>query len=720
MKTTPDDPPAKGIATVRNVDHYGVSVPDMDQAIAFYTEALGADLLWRVGPFHETPTGAEIDQVEIAMLRLGPNLNVELLAIRAPGQNRQLPATTDIGAAHLAFFVDDLEAAGASVAAQGGTMLGQPVNTDGEPKRGERIWYFKTPWGAFMELLWRPAHLPYEQDTTARLYGPRPRLEGMKPTRRTKHPARAEVWRRWTAAGLAWAALLGTVACVRAQQSPGQFFDPTGAAPERPASEPPAYNILRYEEDYSYLRDSAKSTDWLDPLKFIPLDADGRVYLTLGGDMRQRFEHFSGFGVGNGSVDGKADSYYLARYLLHADLHAGDALRFFFQVKSNTEDGRRGGPRPNIDRDDFDVHQAFLDVTLPLGGDADKTSLLVRLGRQELAYGDDRLIDIREGPNVRQSFDAARVSLQNPGFKVDALYARQVATNKGVFDDGYDLQQAQLWGVYSTLALPFLRRPDSADLPSIDLYYLGYDRQRGAFDQTANLTSPFSTPPQPGHETRHSLGGRLHGTVFPLGEGPLTGEFHYNVEGLYQFGRFGDASISAYEASFDLGYYFQRLPFGPNLSLRVDLASGDGNGHDRTLQTFNPLFPKGIYFSEPGSDRSEQHARRPPRRGLAPAQERGPDHDGDWLLATGHGRRNLQLRRRALAARSARVRAGGRRAFPRRLLALRGHGSQRLAGVGHQPSPDLRLVLLAFLRRELCPRCRRDDPVTRRSRRPEL
>ncbi len=414
------------------------------------------------------------------------------------------------------------------------------------------------------------------------------------------NPTHADVWKRWTAVGLAWAAFLGAAACARAQQNPGQFFDPTGAAPERPANEPPAYNILRYEEDYSYLRDPAKSTDWLDPLKFIPLDADGRVYLTLGGDMRQRFEHYSGFGMGNGSVDGKADSYYLARYLLHADLHVGDALRFFFQVKSNTEEGRRGGPRPGIDRDDFDLHQAFFDVTLPLGGDANKTSLLVRLGRQELAYGDDRLIDIREGPNVRQSFDAARVSLQNPAFKVDALYARQVATNKGIWDDGYDLQQAQLWGVYSTLSLPFLRRPDSADMPSIDLYYLGYDRQRGAFDQTANFTSLLSTPPQPGHETRHSLGGRLHGTVFPLGEGPLTGEFHYNVEGLYQFGRFGSANISAYEASVDLGYYFQRLPFGPNVSLRVDLASGDANSHDGTLQTFNPLFPKGSYFSEPG------------------------------------------------------------------------------------------------------------------------
>lgn len=390
--------------------------------------------------------------------------------------------------------------------------------------------------------------------------------------------------------------LLGVNPYSRAQSAFREFFDPTGVAPERPASEPPVYNILRFEEDYFYLRDPAKRTDYLDPLKFIPLDTEGRVYLTLGGDMRQRFEHYSGFGLSNGSVDGKADSYYLARYLLHADLHVGESLRFFFQLNSNTEEGRRGGPRPSIDRDDFDVHQAFFDVTLPLGGDTDKTSLLVRLGRQELAYGDDRLIDIREGPNVRQSFDAARLSLQNPGYKVDALFARAVATNRGVLDDGYDLQQAQIWGLYSTISLPFLRRPHSSDLPALDLYYLGYDRQNGTFDQSAR--SGLTTP-APGHETRHSLGGRLHGTVFPLGEGALTGEFHYDVEGVYQFGRFGDTDISAYEASLDIGYYFKALPFGPNLSLRVDVASGDADARDHRLETFNPLFPKGIYFSEP-------------------------------------------------------------------------------------------------------------------------
>ena len=402
-------------------------------------------------------------------------------------------------------------------------------------------------------------------------------------------------------AGLRATALLLGVLLLTSQSAPGQqtdlftrFVDPTGAAPERPTGEPPAYSILRYNEDYSYLRDPARRTDVFDPLKFIPLDGAGTVYLTLGGDMRQRFETYSGFGLGNGSINGRTDDYYLSRYMLHADLHLGDAVRIFAQFKSDEEIGRRGGPRPGIDEDHLDLHQAFVDVRLPLAADA---SLLVRLGRQELSYGSGRLIDFREGPNVRQSFDAVRLAYTAPGVQVDGLYARQVATNHGVFDDSYDVQQASLWGMYSTLDLPFARRRGSGDVAQLDLYYLGLDRENAVFDQAAGA-GPL---PVPAHETRHSLGGRLHGKLFPLlADTAAIGEFHYDLEGLCQFGRYGRAEVSAWTASADVGYFFKDLPFGPNLSLRADVASGDANPHDGTLGTFNPLFPRGSYFTEPG------------------------------------------------------------------------------------------------------------------------
>ncbi len=163
---------SKGIVSARHVDHVGFTVPDLDAAIEFFERALGADLLWKLGPFHETPTGVKIKSINLAMLRLGPNINVELMAFDAESQQRTMPSNIDYGAAHIAFFVDDIEAAAKSLKEQGAELLAGPLDAKGDVKQGERIWYFKTPWGAFMEILWRPDHLGYEMQTENRLYQP--------------------------------------------------------------------------------------------------------------------------------------------------------------------------------------------------------------------------------------------------------------------------------------------------------------------------------------------------------------------------------------------------------------------------------------------------------------------------------------------------------------------------------------------------------------------
>ena len=133
---------------------------------------MGADLLWKVGPFHEAPTGVKINSIHLAMLRLGPNINVELMAFDADQQRRTMPSNIDYGSAHIAFFVDDIEAAATSLKEHGAELLKGPIDAKGDAKLGERIWYFKTPWGAFMEILWRPDHLGYEKQTDNRLYQP--------------------------------------------------------------------------------------------------------------------------------------------------------------------------------------------------------------------------------------------------------------------------------------------------------------------------------------------------------------------------------------------------------------------------------------------------------------------------------------------------------------------------------------------------------------------
>ena len=161
-------------------------------------------------------------------------------------------------------------------------------------------------------------------------------------------------------------------------------------------SQRPLYPLPRYEEDWSFLIDSSKHNDPWDAIKFIPLDRNGKVFLSLGGELRETYERFHNTNFGLSTQD--PDGYLLQRYLLHADLHAGKRFRFFLEFASSLENYRTGGPRPVIDEDKLDVHQGFVDLLL-LKPRAD-SSLTLRAGRQELALGSGRMVALREGPNV--------------------------------------------------------------------------------------------------------------------------------------------------------------------------------------------------------------------------------------------------------------------------------------------------------------------------------
>jgi alginate export protein len=190
-----------------------------------------------------------------------------------------------------------------------------------------------------------------------------------------------------------------------------------------------------------------------------------------------------------------------------------------------------------------------------------------RVGRQELSYGSSRLVSVREGPNVRQSFDAARVMVHRSTWQIDAFGGWVAQTREGIFDDATDDRRA-LWGAY------IVRRLGPRSAQGVDLYYLGYRRRNARFDQGQ------------GTERRHSFGARLWGEPAAL---------DYNVELVAQVGRFDDTGIRAWTVASDTGY---RLAVAgqPRLGLRADITSGDRDRTDDRLGTFNPLFPKGAYF----------------------------------------------------------------------------------------------------------------------------
>jgi hypothetical protein len=185
-----------------------------------------------------------------------------------------------------------------------------------------------------------------------------------------------------------------------------------------------------------------------------------------------------------------------------------------------------------------------------------------------MSYGTGRLIDPREGVNLRRSFDESRLLLRMDEWRVDGWWGRPVRNRPGVSDDDPNPNVA-FWGVYAVHPLPVL--PDG----NVDLYYLGFENKQAVYDQGR------------GSELRHSVGTRVWGRPLP---------WEYNFEYVYQFGTFGSGSIAAWTAANAVRYNFD-LPLKPRLGVRADVASGDQNPNTPNLQTFNPLFPSGAYFS---------------------------------------------------------------------------------------------------------------------------
>src|SRR5258706_8550379 len=139
------------------------------------------------------------------------------------------------------------------------------------------------------------------------------------------------------------------------------------------------FKLSRQDEDWSVLRDPALRTDVFDTVKFIPLNRDGSSWLTLGGEVRERYEYFNKCNWGKGPRDD--NGYLLHRYMIHADAHIGENFRVFTQFKSGLEDGRNGGPPPTHP-DGFDVHPLFSHVRVPFD---EKELLPPPIGRAELA-----------------------------------------------------------------------------------------------------------------------------------------------------------------------------------------------------------------------------------------------------------------------------------------------------------------------------------------------
>lgn len=321
-------------------------------------------------------------------------------------------------------------------------------------------------------------------------------------------------------------------------------------------------HLLREDEDWSFLADPALRQDFWDPVKYIRL-REGRDdwFMTISGEAREVWEQI---GNDNWGQSPFWNAYLNERYMLGFDIHYGKQVRTFVDLKSGLNSYRIGGPRP-IDEKKLDFQAAFLQI----GTSEGQRFINLRVGRQELEYGSGRLIDVREGPNVRLSFDGFVIKSKLDQWSVDGFAMRPDLDNPGFFDNAPN-HQIGFWGVYATRSLP--------KRTSLELYYLGLDRKEATFQRGT------------AQEVRHSLGGRISRPIATERSG-----WDFDDEALWQFGTFGSANIEAWTVASETGYRIPTIPLKPRFSAKVDISSGD-NPNSNTLGTFNPLFPKGNYF----------------------------------------------------------------------------------------------------------------------------
>ncbi len=318
------------------------------------------------------------------------------------------------------------------------------------------------------------------------------------------------------------------------------------------------FKLLRYDENYEFLKDSNRN--FYERLKFIPLNQQKDIYMSIGGEARYEYVDFNNEDWGRFNVG--HNNFLLQRYDLHADIHLGKTFRIFAQLRSALEDGRTNGAR-GIDEDQLNVQNLFLDVNVWQQKDK---KITISAGRQELDYGSGRLISVREGPNARLYFTGGKLMYTSSRVSIDAFAMMADTVYTGVFDNKMS-KQLNLWGAYSKIIFP--------KAGNLDLYYLGFRRDASVFEEGI---AP---------ERRHTIGSRLW---------KYGGGFIYNLEAAYQFGTFGSGNINAWTGSIDIGYMFENVKFKPTINLRNDYISGDKNQGNGNLQTFNPLYPKGGYF----------------------------------------------------------------------------------------------------------------------------
>jgi hypothetical protein len=278
-------------------------------------------------------------------------------------------------------------------------------------------------------------------------------------------------------------------------------------------------------------------------------------WLTLRAEFRERVEGFENLGF----TEGRDDAFALTRVRFNVTAVANKHLSFQVNLHDARLSGKQVGPTAAPFRGPFDLRTGFTDI----GSTASRVT--VRVGRQELAFGEQRLIGHLAWVNTGRAFDAARATLRSKkAGQVDVFAASLVRNLPDSFDKSGNGNR--LFGAYAST-------PKLIPLAAVEPFVF--------VRRDENLRSEAGT-----------LGTILQTTVGTRVAGRLPARLDYGVEMALQRGSLAADSISAWAGHWQVR---ESLPgrLAVKLTSEYNFASGDANATDGTRATFDQLYPTG-------------------------------------------------------------------------------------------------------------------------------
>jgi len=261
---------------------------------------------------------------------------------------------------------------------------------------------------------------------------------------------------------------------------------------------------------------------------------------------------------GSAATNGRDDGYYLNRIRLEATVNIAPWLKGYAQVQDAQTLGYNVATQPASLTNTFDLRQGYVEARWPSAN-----GFGVRVGRQEISFGDQRLVGGADWNNTARSFDAVRVFLTQPGVQVDAFVSSVVVIAQNAFDK---------WKTGETFSGTYVSLSRLVPKGVIEPYVLA------RFQNT--VTGEMGSA---GDGATYTFGTRAAGT--------LPRRFDYGVEVAAQRGHIATDAIDAWAGHYVLGWTIVPSAVKPRLVAEFNHASGDGDPRDGRRQTFDQLYP---------------------------------------------------------------------------------------------------------------------------------